>query len=327
MTGTSDDGGIATWPRRVTEASNVNGHGSKGNFALLDTIHPITRGPLIYAAKTGASARYPSCASAASNALLDADELDGISPNGGRAQDSPPVRAAAVALLEARGGEGVGVEGGRGSKEAQFLVGVMLWKGEGFNRDHQQAVRFFEAAAHGPEGHPSAQFNLGYCSLKGRGTIVDAAKGVEWILAAARAGVTQAEYAAGNCFLAGIGVPKDIDAAAEWYEKAVAKGFQPHKQPVESSSDACPPPRIDWRRHNGIPAVRARTKGPNGEAAGGKHNKTKQNTEDRTEEKRPRRGPKSMSAGVQEAVKAKKAKRRAALADILKWRDQGYPGA
>lgn len=58
-------------------------------------------------------------------------------------RDGEQVRAAAVALLEARGGEGVGVEGGRGSKEAQFLVGVMLWKGEGFNRDHQQVSPAF----------------------------------------------------------------------------------------------------------------------------------------------------------------------------------------
>jgi hypothetical protein len=80
-----------------------------------------------------------------------------------------------------------------------------------------------------------------------------------------------------------------------------------------AQSDSAPAPRVEWRRLHGLPGV-------------GKRSKDGSRLEARAPERRARRGPKSMSAGVQEAVRAKKAKRRARVRDLLAWRDAGYPG-
>jgi len=157
VTGTSDDGGIATWPRHVTTQENVRGHGSKGNFALLDTIHPIIPKQLIKDTLAAAVARYSSCSAAADKAIIDAAKEDGIITSRGD-PDSPQAHAVAVTLLDAREG---------GQADAQFLLGLLLWRGTGVIRDHKNAVRWFTAAA--AQGHPQAAFNLGFCHLKAWG--------------------------------------------------------------------------------------------------------------------------------------------------------------
>ena len=121
-----------------------------------------------------------------------------------------------------------------GDAEAQFNLGEMYAKGDGFNFDASgapiiaksaaKAVEWWQKAA--AQGNADAQFNLARMYGKGEGVPKDIAKALEWIQMAAAQGHAEAQYGLGDAYRSGIKglVPKDAAKAVEWFQKAAAQG-------------------------------------------------------------------------------------------------------
>ena len=70
------------------------------------------------------------------------------------------------------------------------------------------------------KGHKKAQYRLGRCYDKGRGTEENDKLGFEWYLKSANQGFAKAQYQVGKCYKNGEGVEKDRKKAVEWFAKS-----------------------------------------------------------------------------------------------------------
>jgi len=147
-----------------------------------------------------------------------------------------------------------------GHKEAQYVLGVMLLKGQGLPKQEGQAAKWFALAAE--QGHPKAQYNLSIMHQFGVGTAKDAAAaqalmyhaarqshkkamrshlvenhglgrwfdydpkelGVERIERDANGGDPDAQCRLGLMFFDGDHVPEDKAMASNWFMKAAQQG-------------------------------------------------------------------------------------------------------
>ncbi len=74
------------------------------------------------------------------------------------------------------------------------------------------------------KGNKKAQYYVGYCYLKGRGTDENKADAFKWFLKAANQGEKDAQYFLAKCYETGCGIHKDRIKAVIWYAKAAEKG-------------------------------------------------------------------------------------------------------
>ncbi len=74
------------------------------------------------------------------------------------------------------------------------------------------------------QGHPEAQYEIGYCYENGEGSEKDYDKAAKWYRKVAEHGYAEAQYALGSCYCYGLGVEKDNIAAAQWLRKAAEQG-------------------------------------------------------------------------------------------------------
>ncbi len=103
------------------EGGLYRGHGSDGHNGLLSCIHPISRGDDIFAVHTEAAQRV-------TDEAYDILDRSGLVMNPkGRKLKTHMANAAAVHVCDA-------LSNGPRSANAQFCLGVMLWKGTGMKR-------------------------------------------------------------------------------------------------------------------------------------------------------------------------------------------------
>lgn len=143
----------------------------------------------------------------------------------------------AQAELGARYGQGEGVEqdldrameilraaAEKGEPEAEFFIATAYYNGLGVPRSEVGAVMWFEKAA--AKGHAPAQYWLAVLIKEGRGGI-----GANWEAAvpllweSAMQGYPSAEFLLGYAYQLGMGVEKNVDAAAYWYRRNLSKGY------------------------------------------------------------------------------------------------------
>ena len=74
------------------------------------------------------------------------------------------------------------------------------------------------------EGAPLAQFALGQMYAEGAGVPQDFDEATKWYKLAAKSGLAQAQYTLGVAHYTGIGAPRNYLQAARWYEKAARQG-------------------------------------------------------------------------------------------------------
>ena len=77
-----------------------------------------------------------------------------------------------------------------GDVDAQYNIGTMYYHGEGVERDHDQALKWFHLAAE--QSDAEAQFNLGFMYGKGEGTPKNHRASMEWFHKAASQGHSRA---------------------------------------------------------------------------------------------------------------------------------------
>jgi TPR repeat protein len=116
----------------------------------------------------------------------------------------------------------------QGDAGAQYVVGMMYFKGNGAPQDYKEAVRWFRLAAE--QGNSLAQVNLGNLYLLGKGVPQDDTEALKWLRPAAEEGVNTAQMKLGIIYQSGKGVPQDYIHAHMWFNLA---GVQGNKKAAE----------------------------------------------------------------------------------------------
>ncbi len=145
-----------------------------------------------------------------------------------------------------------------GHPKAQFHLGAMYINGSGVSQDDAEAVRWLRRAAE--QGYAEAQYVVGGTYFEGKGVLKDKAKGMRWLRLAAEQGLLPAkrtlrnlrlkklkwivlaaavvvavvwiglagdaeeQFARGQMYFEGKGVPKDYGEAARSFRLAAAQG-------------------------------------------------------------------------------------------------------
>lgn len=103
--------------------------------------------------------------------------------------------------------------GNAGNAEAQFYVGYLHDEFHlGMTEDYATALHWYQAAVE--QGHPKAQFRLGYAYEHGRGVTQDTAEAARWYQAAAAQGDAEAQAALGR-----VREVQGLDQAIAAYER------------------------------------------------------------------------------------------------------------
>lgn len=111
----------------------------------------------------------------------------------------------------------------QGNREAQYLLGLMYYTGQGIPQNYKQALTWFQKAA--AQGQTDAQYVLGAMYYTGKGTDKDEPKAIVWFRKAAEQGHADAQYLLGMtyCYRAG-GMPKDVVLAYMLWNLSAASG-------------------------------------------------------------------------------------------------------
>mgnify|MGYP001398951901 CR=1 FL=1 len=110
------------------------------------------------------------------------------------------------------------------TRDSQFNLGVMYFKGEGVKADPIEGIEWFRKAAE--KGHVQAQFLLGTMFDAGKDVAQDRAAAAKWYLKAADQGHVQAQFNLGLMYTNGEGVEKDREKAVVWLKKAAGNGHR-----------------------------------------------------------------------------------------------------
>jgi hypothetical protein len=108
----------------------------------------------------------------------------------------------------------------KGHKKAQYRLGRCYDKGRGTEENDQLAFQWYEKSA--SQGYAKAQYQLGDCYKDGDGVQKDRKKAVEWFKKAAAQENADAEFALGKAYLKGKGIAADRGQAKKWLSRAVA---------------------------------------------------------------------------------------------------------
>ena len=112
----------------------------------------------------------------------------------------------------------------RGNKNAQHMIGLMYYDGDGVKRNYGEARNWFEKAA--KQNHDSAQYMIGLTYYYGRGVKKNFAAATKWFEKAAKQSHDSAQYMLGLIYYDGKGVKKNLNEAEKWFRKAARQGDQ-----------------------------------------------------------------------------------------------------
>jgi hypothetical protein len=104
----------------------------------------------------------------------------------------------------------------QGFRSAQYNLGVIYARGDGVEKDPEEAFKWYALAA--AQDHPTAQYNLGAFHRDGLGTAADGSKAVEWFTRAAKNGSAFAQINLARIYTLGKIIPKDLNHAYMWLE-------------------------------------------------------------------------------------------------------------
>jgi len=107
----------------------------------------------------------------------------------------------------------------KGHKKAQYRLGRCYDKGRGTLENEKLAFHWYEKSA--AQGYAKAIYELGDCYKDGDGVAKDRQKAFELFKKAAAMENADAEYALGKCYLKGKGTKADQALAKKWLKRAV----------------------------------------------------------------------------------------------------------
>jgi len=109
-----------------------------------------------------------------------------------------------------------------GNAEAQYKVGEMYELGTGVPQDEKIAISWFEKAA--AQGHKKSDYKLLYLDVKSNGLNDKTKTRLGTLRQQAASGNANAQYFLGKMYTNGVGVPKSLDNALIWLNKATFNG-------------------------------------------------------------------------------------------------------
>lgn len=110
-----------------------------------------------------------------------------------------------------------------GHNEAQNYLGYRLYRGDGVERNVEQALQWLENSA--MAGNARAAGNLGYLLLYGDGVAHDDENAAFWLQIAADKGVATAMSMLGDLYMEGKGVELDSVKGMQYYRRAFERGL------------------------------------------------------------------------------------------------------
>ena len=110
----------------------------------------------------------------------------------------------------------------QGSADAQDLLAVMNFVGEGMPQNRAEAIRLYRLAAE--QGKAHAQDTLGFAYLDGVAVQQDYAEAAKWFRRAAAQGNLDAQFHLGGMYELGNGVPQDYVLAHMWFDLVASQG-------------------------------------------------------------------------------------------------------
>ena len=116
--------------------------------------------------------------------------------------------------------------------KAQHNLGEMYETGNGgFPKNHAEAIKWYRKAA--AQGLAASQFALGEMYRRGEGVPHDSQEAVRWYIKAAEQGLPCAQHNLGIAYYRGDGVPRDQEKALVWIRKAAVQGWESSKTAIE----------------------------------------------------------------------------------------------
>jgi hypothetical protein len=101
---------------------------------------------------------------------------------------------------------------------AQYYLATAYYTGFGMKQDPKLAARWFGRAA--AQGHAGAQYSLGVMMATGEGGLkADPKKAAIHVAKSAEQGFIQAAFRMAQLHIAGLGVERDHERAADWYRR------------------------------------------------------------------------------------------------------------
>ena len=101
----------------------------------------------------------------------------------------------------------------QGHPIAQFLFGIMHFKGEGVAQDYAEALKWYGLSAN--QGYAPAQTAPGLMYFSGTGVGRNYTEAMRWFRLAADQGYFLAQFMLGNIYYNGAGIPQDYGEAMQ----------------------------------------------------------------------------------------------------------------
>ncbi|QJR11215.1 hypothetical protein DSM104443_02288 [Usitatibacter rugosus] len=121
--------------------------------------------------------------------------------------------------------------------EAQRLLGMKYYQGEGVKQDIPKAVMHLENAA--KAGDTEAAITLGKMYEYGMSVPVDLARAATWYVRGAELGAPQAQFESSVAYYKGQGVGRDLPEAVKWWTIASAcPGYAEKIRPSVASAES-----------------------------------------------------------------------------------------
>lgn len=115
----------------------------------------------------------------------------------------------------------------QGDLWSQTLLGMMYFSGDGVPQNYTEAVKWFRKAAEHEKtlGSETAPYYLGKCHYDGKGVPQDYTEAAKWYRKAAEQGSKYAQCELGKCYEEGNGVTQSYTEAVKWYRMAAELGY------------------------------------------------------------------------------------------------------
>jgi len=111
----------------------------------------------------------------------------------------------------------------QGNPEAQYIVGEMYEKGSGVTKNKTKALHWFEKSA--AQGHKKSGYKLLYLEIQSNGLNDFTKTQLGALRKEAASGNEDAQYYLGKMYAAGVGMPKSLNNALTWLNKATFNGI------------------------------------------------------------------------------------------------------
>lgn len=108
----------------------------------------------------------------------------------------------------------------KGHKKAQYRLGRCYDKGRGTAKNTALAFQWYSKSA--AQDYAKAQYRVAKCYKDGEGVLKDRKKAFEYFTKSANQDYAEAQYSLGKCYMKGKGTQADQKKAVSWFKKAVS---------------------------------------------------------------------------------------------------------